>query len=73
MFFFVFYYNILNWLYANGEKYVKVTGDRIYNRKIEFKAKTKLMKMNRNYKEVDEKIWRVLKCKQIVALRDFLY
>ena len=55
------------------KKYVKVTGDRIYNRKIEFKAKTKLMKMNRNYKEVDEKIWRVLKCKQIVALRDFLY
>ena len=55
------------------KKYVKVTGDRIYNRKIEFKARTKLMKMNRNYKEVDEKIWRVLKCKQIVALRDFLY
>ena len=55
------------------KKYVKVTGDRIYNRKIEFKAKTKLMKMNRNYKEVVEKIWRVLKCKQIVALRDFLY
>ena len=55
------------------KKYVKVTGDRIYNRKIEFKAKTKLMKMNRNYKEVDEKIWRVLKGKQIVALRDFLY
>ena len=55
------------------KKYLKVTGDRIYNRKIEFKAKTKLMKMNRNYKEVDEKIWRVLKCKQIVALRDFLY
>ena len=29
--------------------------------------------MNRNYKKVDNKIWRVLKCKKIVALRDFLY
>ena len=48
------------------KKYVKVTDDRIYNRKIEFKAKTEVVKMNRNYKKVDEKIWRVLKCKQIV-------
>ena len=29
--------------------------------------------MNRNYNKVDKKIWRVLKCKEIVALRDFLY
>ena len=24
-------------------------------------------------KKVDKKIWRALKCKEIVALRDFLY
>ena len=29
--------------------------------------------MNRNYKSVDKKIWRVLKCEKIVALRDFFY
>ena len=27
------------------------------------------MKMNRNYKKVGKKIWRVLKCKEIVGLR----
>ena len=31
------------------------------------------MKRNRNYKIVDKKIWRVLKCKEIIALWDFLY
>ena len=31
------------------------------------------MKKNRSYKEVDENIWRVLKCKEIAAPRDFLY
>ena len=37
------------------------------------KQKSEIMKRNRNYKEVAEKIWRALKCKEIVALRDFLY
>ena len=55
------------------KKYVKVIDDDICNRKIEFKAKSEIMKRNRNYKEVDKKIWRVLKCKEIVTLRDFLY
>ena len=41
--------------------------------KIKFKANSEIMKMNSNYKKVDKKIWRVLKCKEIVALRDFLY
>ena len=31
------------------------------------------MKMDRNYKKLDKKIWRVLKCKKIVAILDFLY
>ena len=54
------------------KKYVKVIDDGICNRKIEFKTKSETMKMNMNYKKVDKKIWRVLKCKGIVALRDFL-
>ena len=29
--------------------------------------------MDRNYQKVDKKILRVLKCKKIVGLRDFLY
>ena len=70
---FVFYYKILYWFYANGEKVCKVIDDDICNRKIEFKAKSEIMKMNRNYKKVDKKIWSVLKCKEIVALRGFLY
>ena len=37
--------------------------DDICNRKIEFKAKSEIIKRNRNYKEIDKKIWRVLKCK----------
>ena len=52
---------------------VKVIDGDIYNRKIEFKASSEIMKRNRNYKESEKKIWRVLKCKEIVALRDFLY
>ena len=40
---------------------------------MEFKAKSETMKRNANYKNVDKKIWRVLKCKEIVASRDFLY
>ena len=54
------------------KKYAKVINDEICNRKIEFKA-SEIMKMNRNHKKVDKKLWRVLKCKEIVALRDFLY
>ena len=37
--------------------------DDISNRKIEFKAKSEIVKRNRKYKEIDKKIWRVLKCK----------
>ena len=55
------------------KKYVKVIDDDICNRKKEFKAKSKIMKRKGNYKKVDKKIWRVLKCKDIVSLRDFLY
>ena len=53
------------------KKCVKVIDDDICNKKIEFKAKSEIMK--RNYKEVDKKIWRVLECKEIVAVRTFLY
>ena len=52
------------------KKYVKVIDDDICNLEREFKAKSEVMKRNRNYKKVDKKIWRVLKCKEIVALRD---
>ena len=51
----------------------KVIDDYICNRKIEFKAKSEIMKMNRNYKKVDSEIWRFLICKEIVAHRDFFY
>ena len=50
-----------------------MTGDYISNWKIEFKSKSEKMKMNRNYIKVDKTFWRVLKCREIVALRDFLY
>ena len=43
------------------KKYVKVIDDDICNKKIEFKAKSEIMKMNRNYKKVDKKMWIVLK------------
>ena len=52
------------------KRHVKVIDDDICNRKIEFKAKSEIMKMNR---KVDKKIWRVVKCKEIVELRDFFY
>ena len=55
------------------KKYVNVIDDYICNRKIKFKAKNEIMKRSRDYKEVDKKIWRFLKCKEIVALHDFLY
>ena len=55
------------------KKFVKVIDDDIYNKKLEFKAKSEIMKRDRNYKEVDKKIWRILECKDIVALRNFLY
>ena len=54
------------------KKYVKVTDDDICNRKIEFKGKSEIMKRDRNYKKIDKNIWRVSKCKEIVAQRDFL-
>ena len=34
-----------------------MTDDDICNRKIEFKAKSEIMNMNRDYKKVDKKIW----------------
>ena len=45
--------------------------DDICNRKIDFKAKSEIMKRNRHYKGVDKKILRVLKCNEIATLRDF--
>ena len=35
------------------KKYIKVIDDDICNRKIEFKAKSEIMKMKRNYLKVD--------------------
>ena len=52
---------------------IKVIDDISVIVKIEFIAKSEIMKMNKNYKKVNKKIWRALKCKEIVALRDFLY
>ena len=53
------------------KKYVNVIDWDICNRKIEFKAESAIMKKknkkNRNYKEVDMKIWRALKCKEILV------
>ena len=48
------------------KKYIKVIDGDICNRKIEFKAKSEIRKMNRDYKKFDKKIWRVV-------LLDFLY
>ena len=55
------------------KQYVNVIDDDICNMKIEFKGKSEIMKRRRNYKKVDKKIWRVLKCKEKIAFRDFLY
>ena len=38
------------------KKHVKVIDSDICTRKIEFKAKSEIMKRNRNYKKVDKKI-----------------
>ena len=38
------------------KKYVKVIDDDICNRKIEFKANSEIIKMNKNYKKVHKKI-----------------
>ena len=53
--------------------YVKVIEDDICNRKNELKAKGEIIKRKRNYEKVGKNIWRVLKCKEIATLRDFLY
>ena len=39
---------------------MKVTDDDICNMDVEIKAKSEIMKRNRNYKKVDKKIWRAL-------------
>ena len=54
------------------KKYGKVIDDDICNRNIEFKAKSEIMRMSWNFKEVDKKISKVLKRKEIVALCNFL-
>ena len=41
----------------NGKFYVKVIDDDIYNRIIKLKAKNWIIKMNRNYSNVDKRIW----------------
>ena len=33
-------------------------GDDIYNRIIEFKAKNEIMKINRNYSNIEKRIWK---------------
>ena len=55
------------------EMYVKVIEDDTCNRKKEFKAKVEIIKSKRNYEKVHKNIWRVLKCKEIATIRDFLY
>ena len=54
------------------KNYVKVIDNDICNKEIEFKTKSETMKMNRSYKKLTRK-YGGLKCKGIVALRDFLY
>ena len=48
--------NILYWFYVNGE-ILKVIDDDIYNRIIKSKAKNKIMKMSKNYSNVEKRIW----------------
>ena len=43
------------------KKYVKVTDDNTCNSTIEFKAKSEIMKRNRDCKNVDNEIWEVFK------------
>ena len=59
--------------FTQTEKNYIVIDNDICNRKIEFEAKSEIMKRNRNYKKIDNKILRVLKYKKILAIRDFLY
>ena len=55
---FSFCHSILYWFYVNGEiVYIKVIDDDIYNRIIKFKAKNEIIKMNRNYSNVERRIW----------------
>ena len=46
-------------VYANGEKVRNVIDDDIYNRIIEFKAKNEIINMNRDYSNIDKKVWSV--------------
>ena len=55
------------------KKYTRATDDDNCKGKVEVKAKFEIMNMNRIYKKADKKIWTVLRCKEIVALCDFLY
>ena len=72
--YFLFFIKTLVTGFARSDKkYAKVIDDDICNRKTGLKAKSDIMKMSRNYKKVDKKIWRVSKCKEIVEFRDFLY
>ena len=71
--FFVFIITFCIGFTRTDEKYVKVIDDDICNKKIESKAKREIMKRNRNYQKFGKKMWRVLKCKEIFALPDFLY
>ena len=61
--FFAFYYKFCIGSTRTEKKYVKKIDDDICNRKSE------IMKNNRNYKEMDKKIWRVLKYKEIQKIR----
>ena len=72
-FFFVFFTLFCIGFTRIDKKYVKVTDDDAFNGQIEFKAKSEIMKSVRNYKKADKKRLRVLKCEEIVVLRDFLY
>ena len=72
-FFFIFFRTFCIGFTRIDKKYVKVTDDDVFNGQIEFKAKSEIMKSVRNYKKADKKRLRVLKCEEIVVLRDFLY
>ena len=55
------------------KKYVKMIHDDICNRKIEFQAKSKIMKTRTRITKSLTRKYGVLKCKEIVALHNFLY
>ena len=59
--FFSFCHSILYWFYGErrnstnkGDNWID---DDIYNRIIKFKAKNEIIKMNRNYSNVEKRIW----------------